>query len=85
MREIKSSDAELRLPQILDEVERGETVVITRHGRGSRGRVARIVPEQQRRQDEIEKAIDAIRALRARTGRITTEELLSSRHEGHRY
>ena len=81
MREIKASDAELRLPQILDEVERGETVVITRPGRA----IARIVPEQQRRQDEIEKAIDAIRALRARTGRITTEELLSSRHEGHRY
>jgi len=33
MREIQASDAKTHLPQILDEVERGETVVITRHGR----------------------------------------------------
>jgi antitoxin (DNA-binding transcriptional repressor) of toxin-antitoxin stability system len=35
MREIQASDAKTHLPQILDEVERGETVVITRHGRAT--------------------------------------------------
>jgi prevent-host-death family protein len=81
MREIQASDAKARLPQILDDVERGETVVITRHGRP----IARLVPEQQRRQEEIDNAVDAILALQRHTGRISVEELLSARHEGHKY
>lgn len=81
MRDIQASDAKTRLPQILDEVERGETVRITRHGRP----IARIVPEANRRQAEIDKAVANIRALRRRTGKITLEELLSARHEGHKY
>jgi prevent-host-death family protein len=80
MREIQVSDAKARLPQILDDVERGETVVITRRGRP----IARIVPEPPRCQEEIDKAIADIRALRARIGSVATEELLPSRHEGHR-
>jgi len=81
MRDIQASDAKTRLPQILDEVERGESVRITRHGRA----IARLVPEPQRRQEEIDKAIEGIRAVRKRTGKIGLEELLSARHEGHRY
>jgi len=81
MRDIQASEAKTHLPQILDEVERGETVRITRHGRP----IARIVPEISRRQTEIDKAIANIRALRRRTGKITLEELLSARHEGHKY
>ncbi len=81
MRDIQASDAKTRLPQILDEVERGETVRITRHGRP----IARIVPEANRRQAEIDKAVANIRALRRRTGKITLEEILSARHEGHKY
>ena len=81
MREIQASEAKTHLPQLLDDVERGETVVITRHGRA----IARIVPEAQRRQAEIGKAIDSIKTLRRRTGKITLDELLSARHEGHKY
>jgi len=81
MREVQASDAKIHLLQLLDEVERGETLIITRHGRAS----ARIVPEAARRREEIDRAIEGIKRLRARTGRITTKELLSSRHEGHRY
>lgn len=81
MRDIQASDAKTHLPQILDEVERGETVRITRHGRP----IARIVPEANRRQAEIDKAVANIKALRRHTGKITVEELLSSRHEGHKY
>lgn len=81
MRDIQASDAKTHLPQILDEVERGETVRITRHGRP----IARLVPEANRRQAEIDKAVENIRALRRRTGKITLEEILSFRHEGHRY
>ena len=81
MREIAASQAKTHLPQLLDEVERGETVVITRHGRA----IARLVPEADRRRAEIAQAIDGIRAGRRSIGRITADELLSARHEGHKY
>ena len=80
MREIQASEAKTHLPRLLDEVERGETLVITRHGRA----IARLTPEVDRRQEDIDAAIAAIKALRVRTGKITVEELLSARHEGHR-
>ena len=80
MREIQASQAKVHLPQILDDVERGETVIISRHGR----RIARIVPEVDRRQEEIDKAMAGIRELRGRTGRIAVGELLSARDEGRR-
>jgi prevent-host-death family protein len=41
-REVQASEAETHLHQLLDEVEQGETIVITRDGRA----VARIVPER---------------------------------------
>jgi prevent-host-death family protein len=81
MRAVQASEAKTRLPQLLDAVERGETILITRHGRA----IARIVPEARRRQEEIDKAIESIKALRERSGSITLDELLSSRHEGHKY
>jgi prevent-host-death family protein len=80
MREIQASEAKTHLPQLLDDVERGETLIIKRHGR----RIARIVPDLDRRQEEIDKALAGIRELRKRTGRITLKELLSARDEGRR-
>ena len=81
MREIQASEAKVHLPQLLDEVERGETLIITRHGRP----IARIVPETDRRQEEIDKALSGIRELRRRTGRITVSELLSARDQGRKF
>jgi prevent-host-death family protein len=81
MREIQASEAKVHLPQLLDEVERGETLIITRHGRP----IARIVPETDRRQEEIDKALDGIRELRKRAGRITVSDLLSARDEGRKF
>ena len=81
MREIQASDAKARLPQLLDDVERGETLIITRHGRA----IARIVPEVNRRQEEVERALASICELRKRTGKITLEELTSARDEGRKY
>ena len=78
MREIQASDAKTHLPKLLDEVERGETLIITRHGR----RIARIIPEADRRQEEIDDALACIAGIRRRTGRITTGELLSARDDG---
>ena len=81
MREIQASEAKTHLPQLLDDVERGDVIVITRHGRA----IARLIPELDRRREEIDQAIAGIKALRKRTGKVTVEELLSARHEGHRY
>ena len=81
MREVQASEAKTHLPRLLDEVERGETIVITRHGRP----IARIVPEADRWQVEAEAAIARIQARRARTGRVKLGDLLAARHEGHRY
>jgi prevent-host-death family protein len=81
MREIQASEAKAHLPQLLDDVERGETLIITRHGRA----IARIVPEVDRRQEEVDKAVAGIRALRQRNARVTVEELLSARDEGRKY
>ena len=80
-REIQASEAKTHLPRVLDAVERGETIVITRHGR----RIARIVPEVERQQQDIDEAITDIKELRRHTGRASVEEIVSSIHEGHKY
>ena len=46
---------------------------------------SRITPEVDRRQEEVDKALAAIRELRQRTGRITVGELLSARDEGRKF
>ncbi len=81
IREIQASDAKARFLRILDEVERGETVIITRRGRP----IARLAPEPERRQQEIDEAIANLKALRERTGKITIKELKATIHEGHKY
>jgi prevent-host-death family protein len=81
MREIAASEAKTHLPQLLDEVERGETLVITRHGRP----IARLVPERDKRREDIAAAIAEIKSERRGKGRITIEEILSTRDEGRRF
>jgi len=81
MREIQAANAKTHLPQLLDAVERGETIVITRHGRP----VARLIPDTGNRAALAAQAIDRIKALRSRKQRMTVDDLLSARHEGHRY
>lgn len=81
MREIQASEAKTHLPRILNEVERGETIIITRHGRP----IARIVPETDLRQAEMRKVKDQIAAFRQSMPPLSLEEILSARHEGHKY
>lgn len=81
MRQIQASEAKSHFLQLLDEVERGETLIIARHGRP----IARIAPEEDVKQEEIDRAIESIKELRKRTCRITVEELISARDEGRRY
>jgi prevent-host-death family protein len=81
MREVQASEAKTHLPQLLDDVEHGETIIITRHGRP----IARLVPDAETRRAEVADAIATIKALRKGSAKITVEELLSMRDEGRRY
>lgn len=60
MREVGVYNAKTQLPRLLDDVERGETITITRHGRP----VARLVPVERRRTPE--EAVEAIKESRKR-------------------
>ena len=80
MREIQSSEAKARLPHYLDEVERGETLVITRHGKP----IAHLVPAPELDRDRVLRALEQISALRQTSGRMTRDEILAARHEGHK-
>jgi len=80
-RTVQASEAKTRLLHLLDLVEQGETVVITRHGRA----IARLEPEAARRQSEIDDAIADIREGGRSNGKVTVAELLSARDEGRRF
>ena len=80
-REVQASEAKTHFARLLDAVERGETIVITRHGQA----IAWIVPEARVRQEEIDRAIEDLAELGKQTGTITVEEILAWRHEGHKY
>jgi prevent-host-death family protein len=75
---IQASEAKTHFLRILDRVERGETVVISRRGRA----IARISPEVKREGEDLVLAISEMKALRQRIGRLSLEEILSARDEG---
>lgn len=81
MRNVQSSEAKAKLAELLDQVEQGETIIITRHGRP----IARLVPNDIRRRKEIKEAIEGLRQLGKQAGKVSVEELLAWRHEGHKY
>jgi prevent-host-death family protein len=81
MRQVQASDAKARLASLLDEVERGETLIITRHGKP----IARLVPEADGRQQKIDRAIAEIEEFRKTMPSIPLEDILSARREGHKY
>jgi prevent-host-death family protein len=81
MREVQASEAKTHLPQLLDEVERGEIIVITRHGRA----IARLVPEISQRQTEIRAAIEEIKRLRRSMPKLTRAEINSLIAEGRKH
>lgn len=77
-------EAKTHLSELLDRVERGEQIVITRHGRP----VARLVPEGREDVEEALAALDRItarrKALAARGVRLTQAEMRALRAEGRR-
>ena len=80
MKTLQFTDAKARLSEVLDEVEGGEVINITRHGKT----VARIVRPEIDERERRWRAIEDIRAWK-KTGRktgITLKDLLSARNEG---
>jgi prevent-host-death family protein len=78
MRHVQSSEAKARFSDLLDQVEKGETIVITRHGKP----IARIVPDATLRRANAEWAVKGIKELQKKNGPITVEEILSARDDG---
>ena len=81
MRLIQASDAKTHLSRLLDEVERGETLVITRH----RMPIARIIPEPEWPRTEISCTLELIRAIRRTEPPLLPEETLPERGKGRKY
>ncbi len=80
MRQVGVYEAKTHLPRLLNEVEQGESITITRHGRP----VARLVPVPEARKRSVADAIAAIEEFRKgnRLDGITIRELID---EGRRY
>jgi prevent-host-death family protein len=78
MQTIQASEAKTKFLSILDEVERGASIIFTRHGKP----VARIIPEAEVNRERVERAVEGMRALRQRIGKMSLEEILSARDEG---
>ena len=70
---IGAYEAKTHLPRLLDQVERGDTVTITKHGRA----VARLVPVSPR-SSTPEAAIEALRSARVgvRRGSDSIREMI---------
>jgi prevent-host-death family protein len=81
MRAVQSSEVKAKLPEFLDEVERGEVIVITRHGKP----VAHLVPAPDVDRERVRKAIEGLASVRRTIKPMSREELLLARHEGHKY
>jgi prevent-host-death family protein len=79
MRAVQSSEVKARLPEFLDEVERGEVIVITRHGKP----VAHLVPAPDVDRERVRKAMEGIREMRKTAKPWSVEEILLARHQGH--
>ena len=74
MVEVGVFEAKTHLTRLLDQVQRGETITITRHGRP----VARLIPAAGSSRDERRRAISALKKLRAgqTLGGLTVRELI---------
>ena len=80
MQKVGAFEAKNKLSELLDRAERGEEIVITRHGK----EVARLVPPA--RQHSVAEARAAIHRMRERAEKakrgITLKEALAWRDEG---
>jgi len=69
---LQASDAKAKFAELLDQVERGRTVRITRHGKA----IARIAPKGEVRRAEVAEAIERLKAVRQELGKAPFDEVL---------
>jgi len=75
------AEAKNKLSELIDRVAHGEEITITRHDQA----IARLVPARRPSHAEAKRAIDGLRALRARNPvTLTTEEILAMKNAGRR-
>lgn len=80
MTTVSAYEAKTHLPRLIRAVERGETVIITRHGKP----VAQLGPVEDRREDVAE-TIGRMKRERAKRPKVSVDEIIASIHEGHKY
>lgn len=80
MKSVGIYEAKTHLTRLIEEVERGDSITITRHGRP----VARLVPEPPTKHRSIRETIEAIEEFRRGhpLGDVTIRELID---EGRRF
>jgi prevent-host-death family protein len=81
MTTVTAYEAKTHLPRLIRAVEQGETVIITRHGRP----VAKLAPVEDNRRENIAEMMKRMEALRRRLPKVSIDEILAWRHEGHKY
>jgi prevent-host-death family protein len=74
MRTVGTLEAKTHLSTLLEQVERGEEIVITRHGRA----VARLVPVGTVSRDGLEKTVARLKSFRRgrRLGELSAKALI---------
>ena len=77
MKTIQASQAKAQFLGLLDAVERGETFIVTRHGKP----VARIGPENTDRSARMKAALDDLEKFRKTLPRISLQDILADLRE----
>ena len=81
MKHVQASEAKAKFSELLNQVEHGETIVITRHGKV----IARLTPPAGENADKVRNAVRELKELRKDVKPATVEEILAWRDEGRRF
>ena len=81
MSTIGASDAKTRLSELLHRAERGESFVITKHGRP----VARLIPGGTQDAARVAAAAARLRSFRGTLSDLTVSQLQADKRDGHKY
>lgn len=80
MTEVGIYDAKTQLTKLVSRVEKGEVILITRHGKP----VAELCPVHARTQDSLRELFRRMDEFRTRQT-TSWRDVYANRHEGHRY
>jgi prevent-host-death family protein len=81
MIEVGVYEAKTRFSELLEKVEGGETVVVTRHGKP----VARLIADEEVRRAKVQEIIDRMLEERKNRPQVTIEEIIAWKNEGRRF